>query len=219
LVRVTVPPSISLRRTNAACAIYAQRYPVVVEHCRKFIVIHQFNNEPLRMLCACLASGYRATDAFIASTLQKHLFREMRLYDAAAHNKEALKWNAIPRRWGMNKSGEADEGAEDEPNAEGVDGDEKNPASQPPTKDDPVIFALYGHICLAGKSYQSTICAFHHRFSWFVVNPRASVYLLHAYDYCPNDPMICLGLAIASMGRAMQRQSDNRHHLVAQVNS
>jgi hypothetical protein len=43
------------------------------------------------------------------------------------------------------------------------------------------------------------------------------VYLLHAYDYCPNDPMICLGLAISSMGRAMQRQSDNRHHLIAQV--
>jgi len=81
-----------------------------------------------------------------------------------------------------------------------VEGDEKNPAPQPPTKDNPAIFALYGHICLAGKSYQSAI-----------------FYLLHAYDYCPNDPMICLGLAIASMGRAMQRQSDNRHHLVAQA--
>ena len=41
--------------------------------------------------------------------------------------------------------------------------------------------------------------------------------LLHAYDYCPDDPMICLCLAIASAGRAMQRQSDNRHHLVVQV--
>ena len=29
--------------------------------------------------------------------------------------------------------------------------------------------------------------------------------------------MICLCLAIASVGRAMQRQSDNRHHLVVQV--
>ncbi|KAH9969571.1 TPR-like protein [Russula dissimulans] len=191
----------TIRLALIACAIHAQRYPVVVEHCRKFIVIHQFNNEPLRMLCACLASGYRATDAFIASTLQKHLFREMRLYDTAVHNKDALKWNTIPRRWGMNKSGgEADEGVDDEPNLEGVEGDEKNPAPQLPTKDNPAIFALYGHICLAGKSYQSAI-----------------FYLLHAYDYCPNDPMICLGLAISSMGRAMQRQSDNRHHLIAQA--
>lgn len=29
--------------------------------------------------------------------------------------------------------------------------------------------------------------------------------------------MVCLCLAIASIGRAMQRQSDNRHHLVTQV--
>ena len=150
----------SQTQTDVACAIHAQRYPAVVEHCRKFIVIHQFNNEPLRMLCACLASGYRSTDAFIASTLQKHLFREMRLYDTAVHNKDVLKWNSVPRRWGMNKAGEADEGVDDEPNPEGVEGgDEKNPAPQLPTKDNPAIFALYGHICLAGKSYQSAICA------------------------------------------------------------
>lgn len=28
--------------------------------------------------------------------------------------------------------------------------------------------------------------------------------------------MICLNLAIASIGRAMQRQADNRHHLITQ---
>lgn len=43
------------------------------------------------------------------------------------------------------------------------------------------------------------------------------VYLLHAYDYCPDDPMVNLCLAVASMGRAMQRQADNRHHLIAQA--
>lgn len=37
---------------------------------------------------------------------------------------------------------------------------------------------------------------------------------LHAYDYCPDDPMIC---QIVSAGPAMQRQSDNRDHLVVQV--
>jgi general transcription factor 3C polypeptide 3 (transcription factor C subunit 4) len=69
-----------------------------------------------------------------------------------------------------------------------------------PTKNNPIIIAIYGQICIAAKSYQSAI-----------------FYLLHAYDYCPNDPMICLCLAIASVGRAMQRQSDNRHHLVTQA--
>ena len=46
-----------------------------------------------------------------------------------------------------------------------------------------------------------------------------TVYLLIAYDYFSEDPMICLTLAIASMGRAMQRQSDNRNYLVSQVSS
>ena len=43
------------------------------------------------------------------------------------------------------------------------------------------------------------------------------VYLLHAYDYQPDDPVICLSLAVAYLGRAMQRQSDNRHYMIAQV--
>ena len=43
------------------------------------------------------------------------------------------------------------------------------------------------------------------------------VYLLHAYDYCSDDPMICLCLAMASAGRTIQRQSYNRHHSVVQV--
>ncbi len=112
------------------------------------------------MLCTFLASGYRATDSFIASTLQKHLFREMRLYDAAVHNKESLKWNAVSRRWGISKAGDMDEGVDDEPNPDGAESDEKNMVPQLPAKDNPTIFALYGHICLAGKSYQSAICLF-----------------------------------------------------------
>ena len=71
----------------------------------------------------------------------------------------------------MNKAGEADEGVDDEPNPEGVEGgDEKNPAPQLPTKDNPAIFALYGHICLAGKSYQSAICACPSPSSYFGVD-------------------------------------------------
>ncbi|TFY73343.1 hypothetical protein EWM64_g10669, partial [Hericium alpestre] len=39
----------------------------------------------------------------------------------------------------------------------------------------------------------------------------------HGYDYFKDDPLICLSLAIAYMGRAMQRQADNRHHFIAQA--
>lgn len=44
-------------------------------------------------------------------------------------------------------------------------------------------------------------------------------YLLQAYENCPEDPVVCISLAIASLSRAMQRQADNRHHMIAQVGS
>jgi general transcription factor 3C polypeptide 3 (transcription factor C subunit 4) len=44
-----------------------------------------------------------------------------------------------------------------------------------------------------------------------------SGYLLQAYDAQPRDAMICLDLAVACLGRAMQRQADNRHHLIVEV--
>ena len=49
------------------------------------------------------------------------------------------------------------------------------------------------------------------------ITDMRAVYLLQAYDYAPNDPLVCLSLAVASVGRAMQRQSDNRNFLITQV--
>lgn len=206
----------SIRLALITCAIATQRFPAVVEHARKLITAHQFNNEPQRILIAALSSGLRPTDAFITSTLQKHLFREMKLADTAVRMPEVLKWNALNKRYAptLQMKAEAEDEAED---VEGVAGagtglGEKDGSVagagagagtatvEIPTKNNPIIVAIYGQICIAAKSYQSAI-----------------FYLLHAYDYCPSDPMICLCLAIASIGRAMQRQSDNRHHLVAQA--
>ncbi|KAF9481095.1 TPR-like protein [Pholiota conissans] len=200
----------SIRLAIIACGIAAERFDIVVEQARKLITQHQFNNEPLRILIASLASGLRTTDAFITSTLQKHLFREMKLSDTAVKNPETLKWNNLNKRYAptnQSKSAEADEDDADDIDRAAQDHDlsatagssEKAPIVELPTKENPVIITIYGQICIAAKSYQSAI-----------------FYLLHAYDYCPDDPVICLCLAIASVGRAMQRQSDNRHHLVVQ---
>jgi general transcription factor 3C polypeptide 3 (transcription factor C subunit 4) len=41
-------------------------------------------------------------------------------------------------------------------------------------------------------------------------------YYLRAYELCPTDPMICLSTGVAYLHRAMQRQTDNRHHQIAQ---
>jgi len=198
----------SIRLALMTCAIHARKFGTVVEQSRKLVNAHQFNNEPLRILVASLGSGLQATDAFLASTLSKHLLRELKVADAAVKNKDALRWNPTLRRYGpvgaSSKADDAEDVLEEDLDAPKEDpllaGDKSlGPGVRLPTKDNPISVALYGQLCLASRSYQSAL-----------------FYLLHAYDYCPHDPMICLCLAIASFGRAMQRQADNRHHLVAQ---
>ncbi|KAF9241290.1 hypothetical protein BU15DRAFT_60917 [Melanogaster broomeanus] len=56
---------------------------------------------------------------------------------------------------------------------------------------------LYGQLCLAAESYQSAI-----------------FYPLHAYESCDLPGLGCL--LFGYLGRAMQRRSDNRKHLIAQ---
>ncbi|KAJ3795759.1 hypothetical protein GGU11DRAFT_209264 [Lentinula aff. detonsa] len=213
---------VSIRLTLISCAIDTHHYPVVVEQCRKLISTNQFNNEMYRLLLASLSSGLRPTDSFITSTLQKFFFREMKLSDVAVKDPELLKWNVALKRWApilpstlssggrkdrdrdKDKDKDKDKDVGDdlgEEDSDGVGGGTVAANDRPnlPTKDNPLTVAIYGQMCIAAKSYQSAI-----------------FYLLHAYDYCPEDPMVSLSLAIASIGRAMQRQSDNRHHLIAQ---
>ncbi|KAG7095406.1 hypothetical protein E1B28_006157 [Marasmius oreades] len=205
---------ITIRLALTACAIQTNHPHIVVEQTRKLITNNQFNNEMYRLLMASLSSGLKPTDSFITSTLQKFIFREMKLADAGVNNRDSLRWNPLNKRWapvssnGQGKRGaveeEGDEGDEDEgqgaiPRLQDTAQDEKDKRTPLPTKNNPLPLALYGQMCIAAKSYQSAI-----------------FYLLRAYDFCPQDPMICLCLAIASIGRAMQRQSDNRHHLITQ---
>jgi general transcription factor 3C polypeptide 3 (transcription factor C subunit 4) len=155
-----------------ACGLAAGQHITVVEQARKLITVHQFNNEPLRILMACLSSGLRPTDAFITSTLQKHLFREMKLADTAVKSPEVLKWNSLNKRYAPTaQSGKVEDGAEEDAD-DGVPdqgGDQETgttaTAGSPnlpeiPTKNNPVIVAIYGQICIAAKSYQSAICEF-----------------------------------------------------------
>ncbi|KAL1686977.1 hypothetical protein GGG16DRAFT_63278 [Schizophyllum commune] len=192
----------TLRIALATCAIAAQRFDIVVEQTRKIVYTHQFNDEPIRLLLASLASGLRPTDAFIRATLQKFLFREMKLRDAASVTPDLVRW--VPgRRWTYaGGAGGAKGEEEDDEEDKGEKDEGSGSADRPPLPKEysPVNMIAYGMTCVAARSYQSAL-----------------VYLLHAYDYSPDDPVLCLLLAIASLGRAMQRQADNRHHLVAQA--
>ncbi|KAI9062521.1 TPR-like protein [Trametes sanguinea] len=192
----------SIRLGIITCAIHTDQFQTVVEQARKLINTHQFNNEPIRVLLSSLGSGLKATDAFLVSTLSKHLLRETRLADAAVKDPDSLRYNTTQRRYGLaGSSGKADADDlpedDDEVEAAGITELER---AKLPTKPNPLNVAVYGQILLAAKSYQSAL-----------------FYLLQAYDYAPDDPLVCLCLAIASVGRAMQRQSDNRHHLITQA--
>ncbi|KZP20521.1 TPR-like protein [Athelia psychrophila] len=193
-----------------SCALHCRKYTVVVEQSRKLINTHQFNNEAIRILVASLASGWRPAEAFILSTLQKFLLRELRLNEAAVKTPEALRYITHSRRYIVKteKADNGDDGVDAEDDA--VLDDDADASSLPgkhnpgaditiPTKHNPAALAVYGQISIGVRSYQTAI-----------------YYLLQAYDHAPEDPMICLNLAIASIGRSMQRQADNRHHLVAQ---
>lgn len=227
----------------AACSLHVGAHPAIIEHARKLITAHQFNNDPPRILMASLAPGLRSTDAFISSTLQKHMFRDIKLADVAlkVNNEEGggggggqlIRWNASIRRWAPavplstakkeQEEPDLDEDEEEDGVGGGGGGGSKPAApSALPTKANPILTAIYGQICVAAKSYQSALCESGSCFGLYVssslvlIHSRRTVYLQYAYDACPEDPMLCLSLAIASIGRAMQRQADNRHHLIAQ---
>jgi general transcription factor 3C polypeptide 3 (transcription factor C subunit 4) len=140
--------------------MHAGRYEIVVEQARKLVNTHQFNNEPLRILLASLASGFHATDGFLANTLSKHLLRELKSTDTALRNPEALRWNPILKRYGVGTKTEE----EDEPDVlEGsINRDESESAAGPklPSKENPIGVAVYGQVCLAAKSYQSALCLY-----------------------------------------------------------
>ncbi|KAF9039809.1 hypothetical protein BJ165DRAFT_1494194 [Panaeolus papilionaceus] len=150
---------------------------------------------PSRRVLLCselfrLMIGWVYAASFITLTPQKPLFRELTLSDTDVKNPGILRWNGLIRRYastattgtaGKKKTEDEDHWTPAPTTGRGggmtanVDG-----APRIPTKENPAIFAIYGRICVAAKSYQ--------------------IYLLRAYDYYPNDPIVCLCLAIASIG-------------------
>ncbi|CAE7227038.1 unnamed protein product [Rhizoctonia solani] len=169
----------------------------IIEYARKLMTRHQFNNDALRLLLTSLGGGITAAEAFVDSALQKYFFREMVQFERAAKGEHAVFIGGGRNRWdfGGGKSGnDEDEGEGAGPSAKGSSAaagpNVSNPNPVLPTKESPAYATAYGQISMD--------------------------YLLKAYDIAPNDPVICLSLGTACIGRAMQRQADNRNHMVTQ---
>lgn len=172
----------------SAWAITTKNHIVIVEQCRKLITTHQFNNEPLRILLASLASGLRTTDSFIVSTLQKHMLRELKTNDIAVKNPEQLKWAPVSRRYALStKAGVDDAAEEDDDIADDVNPtNEKVNAPRILTKHNPVTITVYGQMCLAAKSYQSAICTFVLPLRYFISDDTCglqSTFFMHSITF------------------------------------
>ncbi|CCO35244.1 General transcription factor 3C polypeptide 3 AltName: Full=Transcription factor IIIC 102 kDa subunit [Rhizoctonia solani AG-1 IB] len=192
---------------DMAVAVQERDVKDITEYARRLITRHQFSNDALRLLLASLGGGITAAEAFVDSALQKYFFREMVQFERAAKGEPAVFVGGGRNRWdfGGGKSGnDEDDGEGVGPSTKGSGPSASANASNPhpvlPTKESPAYATAYGQISGGTRSYQSAI-----------------YYLLKAYDTAPNDPVICLSLGAACIGRAMQRQADNRNHMVTQV--
>lgn len=201
-----------------------------MEHSRRLIFTHQFNNDPLRLYLACMGGGIYTIDTFIDTNFQKLMHREIDIYRMVARGCPK-QWVPARNRWSVKEATArpGDDSEEEEEAPKPSKGGRKeptatsspsftNPTPSMATKESPILLTLYGQISANSKSWQSALCTSLERVALKNTEFYA-VYLLEAYDIQPNDPVICLSLAVASASRAMQRQADNRHHLIAQVNT
>ncbi|KAJ9126054.1 hypothetical protein QFC24_002326 [Naganishia onofrii] len=173
--------------------------PQIVNTARNLCRIYQFKMEPWWLLQGALGTGVRGWDSFGNLNLQKFLIREIRVWDFIANGGKAY-WNDTFTRWivslkdrfktsylGKNTGKEKadDEGLnQDHPD---LNSDEEDNEDEDEMDDD--------------RDADEAEAA-------------VRDYLLRSYDENPYDPLTCLCLAHAYLGRSMQRQSDNRLHQI-----
>lgn len=237
---------IALRLATVACAMRMQSHDRIVDNCKRLQQMHQFRSEPLLLMLAALGGGLKQQNAWHNLALQKFLHREVRIYDEAVcgvplrFNKRHMRWaqiinTGVSRRLGDLAHEEADDEAsagvsapdptmegDGEEEEEGADGDDDATERQDagdkivprPRKHSPVFNALYGQNMLTTRSYQSALCESSMGSS---SQELTAVYFMRAYEANPYDPYLCFLIAQAYLGRALNRQSDNRNYQIAQV--
>lgn len=151
-------------------------------------------------------------DAFQDARLQKHLSREVRLNHEIVTRDEG-KFAVRNGRYTLALGGgDKDKDKDDMPEATLANTMPK------PVTENAGAWAVFGQSFLPAKSYQTATCALYSRERDLGLT-LAAVYMMHAFEVQPHDPVICLTLAITCLGRAMQRQADNRHYMIVQVRS
>jgi general transcription factor 3C polypeptide 3 (transcription factor C subunit 4) len=215
-------------------------YDRISDNAKRLAQMHQFRPEPLLLMLSALGGGAKQQHVWSNLALQKFLHREVRIFDEAVYGVK-LRFNQRHQRWAQilttgqsrrlgdvlleddhpsrrqsrgvaeDEEAEEDEEAdEDEPMTAAGEGEEHD--CPKPTCHSPVFNTLYGQNMLTTRSYQSALC----ELSLCVVNSHP-VYFFRAYEVDEYDPFLCFLIAQAYLGRALNRQSDNRNYQIGQV--
>lgn len=198
MVSNTVWPSeerkLALHLCWLACSLYARDFTRAFEIARWLPTTYQFHNEPLRLISSLANSlGFYGVDAFVSSTNTKQYQRRMRTHEAIVTG-GPTKVNPRTGRWTMVGADEDDDKSLGAGELVG-----KIQAPTPPTKSSPIGEIFYGYLMLCANSFQP-----------------AMGYLYRALALQQSDPLLCLLCAVASLGRATNRQVDNRNHTIVQ---
>ena len=206
----------------------------------------QFNNEPMRIFLACLPPGLRGTDAFIERNLSKWILRVSRIWDMGISTARAeqrqhssdedmeggtnedtkkgevqLKWSTRRGRWTALRGAKdpEDDGDDESDNSEDANAHEP---SRLPLGRSPIAWYIQGSMLNASKHNHGALCTVisiyactHKRYLLMLTFPLD--YMFEAHALAPQDPLICLGLAVSILGRSQGRRADNRQQLIVQV--
>jgi general transcription factor 3C polypeptide 3 (transcription factor C subunit 4) len=145
--------------------MYVGDYQGVDAHMRRFIRQRPLENAPIRVFQAAFASGFAAMNTFSNSHMQKFVLRQLRAADNVVRKRDPSKDNRL-----------GDAVDEDEQSAEEEGGEEQPVGSMTskfvPTKPNPILYALYGQMLLASKSYLSALGE-----CWSLISVRVACYL------------------------------------------
>ncbi|KAH9816754.1 hypothetical protein DFH28DRAFT_1081595 [Melampsora americana] len=159
-----------------------------------------YHNEPIRLINALLSQGFQQSMAFANGNLQKWFLRQIKFIDEHVKrfesrtdpNEERIELLVQPQIRDLNSF--LDDQVEDE------DDSYWKPSKFKPKKSNPVYVITFAEILSATRSFQSAI-----------------VHYLRVYESYPKEPLLNLLLGLSYSQRAMQRQTDNRHHQIVQA--
>lgn len=192
---------------------------------RWFCLKYQLQPDPLRLLLALMPGGANAIAAMNGTPLQKFNIRQMRAVTAALDKAAGVNAGAPPANMSTVAKGKQKavrQDAEDENDAEEEDNERGTTEQFKPVRNNPLHMMAHGMMLITSKSYQSAISQLFRLYAEFILNLTryfmvASVYFLRAYKFIPKNVLLNLCLGVCYLHRAMQRQTDNRHHQIAQV--